>query len=429
MKAFAATLCLLTGVFGFSQNVVTTDIDNFWIAYDKIRATNDSIAQYAYIDTFIKNGTPGLHGIMQARRYTPASYVLAIGQYPEFWESVRPNTLLAGEFATAIDKHIANFRKLYPALKPANIYFTVGAFRTNGTTLNGNVLIGSELALADETAVTTEFPDQYSHLRPFFDTNPINDVVFLNVHEYVHTQQPTTIGNSLLAQCVIEGVAEFLATRIMAIPSPTEAVKFGPKHDKRIKDRFMADMFNPLAFYDWLWNDISNEFQMRDLGYYTGYAIAEGYYNKAADKSVAIKQMIELDYNNPQVLAAFVDQSGYLPKPALEYLAAFESTRPTVIAMGPFENGSSNVKPGKATITLTFSEPMDRQFRNFELGPLGEEHILRISRAEFAPDGKSITLETDLEPNKHYQLEIGYQFRTRGNIPLRPYLIDFKTSE
>jgi hypothetical protein len=37
---------------------------------------------------------------------------------------------------------------VYPELRHAKIYFTVGAMRSNGTTLDSMVLIGSEFAMA-----------------------------------------------------------------------------------------------------------------------------------------------------------------------------------------------------------------------------------------------------------------------------------------
>lgn len=427
MRYFAALLLLLA-LPAQGQEFVTADIDNFWKAYDKIRATRDSVQQYAYINEYIANGTPGLHAMMQARHYTAQEYVEAINNYPAFWKSVRPNTARAKDFATEISKEVGNLRKLYPALKPANIYFTVGALRSGGTTLNGMVLIGSEIALADEHTQSSEFPERLGHLPYYFEGNPVNDVVFLNVHEYIHTQQRTTIGNTALAQCVIEGVAEFLAVKAMQKPSPTPAVQFGPKRNGQIKERFAPDMHNPLAIYDWMWNSMDNEFGVRDLGYYIGYAICERYYDKAKDKLAAINDMINLDYNNPDALAAFTDASGYFDRPVLEYRAQFEEKRPRVTGTGDFANNKT-VKPGKMAITVHFSAPMHQRYRNFELGPLGEDSLLRLTNAQFSEDGRSITLETDLLPGKRYQLELGYQFRDTEGRPLVPYLVDFTTSQ
>lgn len=413
-----------------NQTIVTSDIDNFWIAYDKISATNDSAKQYEYINEYIAKGSSGLKAMMEVRRYTPQSYIDAINSYPAFWESIRPNTLKAKGFAIDIEKGVSKLKDLYPEMKPANVYFTVGALLSNGTTQGNSVLIGSELALADENTVSSEFQDRLSHLPYFFQSNPIQDIVFLNVHEFVHTQQKTTIGNTLLARCVLEGVAEFLAAKALEKASPTPAISFGQKQYKRIRDAFSKEMFSPIAQWNWLNNDFNNEFQMRDLGYYTGYAICESYYNKTADKKAAIKEMIELDYNNEDALAAFVDKSGYFEKPVKQYRDEFEKSRPYVVGIKPFKNGDKNVKPGNTEIIIEFSQELDTSHRNFDYGPLGESNVLLINRVNgFSADGKSISVMADLQPGRHYQMTVGPGFRTADGTPLIPYLIDIITAE
>lgn len=146
--------------------IITTDIDHFWNAYDKITSTEDTIEQRRYLqERFLDKGSPGLDGIMRARNYTPQEYLQAIRDYPRFWASVRKNTLqagtLAGELKTGIDK----LKALYPDLKPADIYFTIGVLRTNGTVMDSMLLIGTELAMANENIATEEFPERLGHLQ------------------------------------------------------------------------------------------------------------------------------------------------------------------------------------------------------------------------------------------------------------------------
>ena len=62
-----------------SNNVITSDIDNFWNAYDQITSTKDSSIKYEILDrVFISKGTPGLKAIMAARSYTDESFIGAI---------------------------------------------------------------------------------------------------------------------------------------------------------------------------------------------------------------------------------------------------------------------------------------------------------------------------------------------------------------
>jgi hypothetical protein len=412
-----------------NQYVITSDIKNFWTAYDKIKETSDSTLHIGYInDLFIKQGTDGLKSIMKARGYTAKSYLDAIRHYPLFWHSVRANTLRANEFADSIAIEVDKLAKIYNKLKPAHIYFTVGALRTNGTTLDGNVLIGSELALADAQTVSSEFPKALSHLKTFFSSNPINGTVFLNVHEYVHTQQKSSIGYNLLSQCVIEGAAEFVAVTVTGKPSSTPAIEFGTQHFEKVRSVFARQMFFEDSGF-WLYSNADNEFKMRDLGYYVGYEICRKYYQNAKDKNLAISEMITLDYNNPSALYQFVDRSGYFEKPVSKLNRAYEKDRPVVIGIKEFKNGSKKVDPNLTGITINFSAKMDKKYRNFELGPLGETHLLRIKEFKgFSDDGYSASFDVALKPNKQYQLLIGSGFRDENGIPLKSYLINFTTA-
>jgi hypothetical protein len=294
------------------------------------------------------------------------------------------------------------------------------------------VLIGSELALANEHIPTEEIALNFSHLPSYFKSNPGKNIVFLNIHEYIHTQQKTTVGNHLLAQTVIEGVAEFVAEKALEINSPNPQIAYGKQHDLAIKSAFEKEMYSPMV-YNWIWNSPNNTFGMRDLTYYVGYAICEAYYNKASDKNKALQDMIYLDYNNPQELNAFVENSAYFEKPLSVYQQAFEKSRPFVIKSLTNDVSSKNTVINNTldTIKVQFSQPMDIRYRNFELGPLGKEAQLYFKDIiGFSKDSLSFSfIPQTLEADKNYQIEFGYGFRNINGIPLKPFLIDFKTSK
>lgn len=365
---------------------------------------------------------------MEVREYTAKSYIDAIKNYPLFWKSIRANTLKAKSFSTQINKGIGRFKQLYPQMKPATIYFTIGALRTNGTTQHNQILIGSELALADSNINTSEFTATLSHLIPFFKSNPIQHVVFGNVHEYVHTQQKTTVANTLLGQCILEGVAEFLAIKATGQPSPTPAMAYGPPQAMRIKSRFAQQMFKANTGF-WLYSNQTNEFNVRDLGYYVGSTICQLYYNKAKSKTLAIKQMIELDYNDEAAMMKFVDESGYFNQNMNLLRKTFEASRPYVIALEELNNQSANIDTSVNKLTITFSDRMNTSTRGFDFGPLGETNVLRVKRfIGFSADGKSVSIEVDLKPNKRYQLLLTDRFENVNGIPIKPFLIEFNTS-
>lgn len=391
-----------------SVNLITTDIDHFWQAYDKIISTKDTSAQYTYLNTlFLEKSTAGQKAMINARNYTSKDYLRVISERQPYFNSIRANTLKAKYYAKAIAIKVEKLKQLYPALKPAEIYFTVGAFRSGGTTTGKMVLIGSEIAMAGEQ---------------------LDNLVFTNVHEYVHTQQKTNMGDNLLAQCVMEGVAEFVSEKVMAIPATLPALTYGKAHTESIKQVFTLQMFNTGNGF-WLYSNAENQFGLRDLGYYVGYAIAEQYYAKATDKARAIAEMIELDYNNMEALSAYVDQSGYFNQKVKQLRDEYEKNRPFVVSATP-EKATDSVGSLKYTVKILFSKPMDKRLRNFEYGPLGKENAMYVKKfVGFSVDGSTATFETELKPGRQYQLVLGEGFKDASGVGMKPYLIDIKTGD
>ena len=415
-----------------AQHVITSDIDNFWKAYEKITSTQDSILQIKYLNEFYLNkGTPGLNAIRKARNYTDQDYLSAIHNYPKFWASVKSNTLKAKTIATELELGIAKFGKLYPELKPADIYFTIGALRTNGTFSDNLVLIGSEFAMADKNTITSEFPENIRMgRRAYFDSNPIENIVLLNIHEYVHTQQKP-VAQNLLAYVVNEGVAEFVSEKVMGKPSVVPAVKYGKSNYEKVNAKFEQEMFYLNNQSKWLWSDAPNEFGVRDLGYYIGYQICENFYNKAIDKKEAVKKLIAIDYHNQTEFEAFVNGTNFFSKPVEKLKQEFEKTRPTVIGIKEFANNSVNVNSKTKEITIQFSEPLNGFNTGIDYGELGETAFPKndVRKRHWAEDKKSWSIPVSLIPNKKYQLLITDNFRTKSSIPLKQYLIEFQTGE
>lgn len=410
-------------------NIITTDVTNFWQAFDSVKKTNDSVKQIKYLnELFINKGTPGLEAVMIARRYTVLSYQNAINKYPRFWKTLRPNTLKISDYTENIKQGVFQFKKLYPDAKSAQIYFTIGALRTGGTTIENKVLIGSEIALADNKVNASELENDFPHLLTYFKTNdPKKSLVFGNIHEYVHTQQDTTIANSLLSKTIIEGVAEFVAEKALNISSPNEALIYGKINDKKIKDAFVKELFTEFEIM-WFWSNSNNQFKIGDLGYYVGYAICKSYFEQATNKQKAIKEMIELDYLNKDKVYKFVDASKYFDKSLAKYQKEIEIKRPRVVRISEFNNNSKNIDSKIKTMTIEFSKSMNTELLNLRLGPLGEHNLLNvIENLGWSKDGKKITYKIELKPNLRQQLLVSDIFRSKEGYLLAPYLIDITT--
>ena len=307
-----AALLLPCSVPAAPSQVVTDDIGRFWATYDAVRAEPDVERQVALVQQrYIDPGSPGLHALMQVRHYTAREYAEAIQAWPHFWASVRPLTANAQQASATLERDLAAFRELYPALRPATITYAVGVLRTGGTTLGDKVLIGAEMALGDERVDVSELPEPMrSRLRIFYDSRPGANNAQNNLHEYVHTQQHETTGN-LAQYAVREGVAEYVAERISGRRPALPFYDYGATHEAEIRTRFIAEMDGD-DLDNWLYNSARNPFGVSDVGYYAGYRIAQEYMRQQTDEGAAIARMIELDYADPDAVRGFIEASGWL---------------------------------------------------------------------------------------------------------------------
>lgn len=410
-----------------SPVIVADDVLRFWRAYDLVTATADSATQADILEReFFAPGTPGLQAIMAARRYTKEEYRQCINAYPKFWASMRENMLQAPLLADKIKEGASRFFAIYPQQQPVEVYFTVGCFRTNGTIVDTLLLIGTELALAGPEVDLSEWPERMDGLRPYMERSPIDNLVFLNTHEFGHTQQTTRRGYNLLGECIFEGVPELMATLALEQPSTTPAIAFGEANAAKVKAAFTREM-GAEYYGNWLQNDANNQFGIRDLGYYIGYDMVRQYYTAAADKPAAIKYLIELDYQDSAAVNQFVDQLHYFDRPVAEYLREYAARRPRVTHVAQFENEATGVDPGLREITFNFSLPLDTYFRNTDYGPLGEAYCPKIDGATTAEDGLSATYQVSLEPGRKYQFTLGSGYRTEDGVRLVPYTLTFET--
>ena len=411
------------------SRVFNNDVTNFWKAYDSIVLTSDSFQKIQILnELFLNQASEGQQAMINARRYKPQEYIRSIERFPQYWESIRANMGQIDDLSSELQEGIDGLKGLYPGLKPAEIYFTVGAFRSNGTTMDSMVLIGSELAMADSTININEVIKDFPHLEAYYKSSPKENLVFLNTHEYVHTQQNTTIGSNLLAQTVIEGIPEFLAELALEMDSSNPQMSYGKANDEKVKNKYVKEMYSPIL-YNWFWNSPDSDFGLRDMGYYIGYKISEGFYNQSKDKSLAVKQMIELDYTNMDSIESFVSRSNYFELPLSEYKSLFSELRPKVtkiVGLGP---DTASVRPGKIKLEILFNKPMDVTRISTDVGSMGLDYMPKITSANFNEEGTILQYELMTEPSRPYEMVLHWNMRDIQGLALQPDTIRFHTAE
>lgn len=288
---------------------VTSDIDNFWRAYDAFRQNGTSAAfQAEYLD----RASDGLRDFIQARSVTATSLAQMVNAFRQYFDAIRPNTLRLATQAAILDEIRHNFAQI-EALYPASVYppvtFLIGRFSTGGTIRQSGMLIGTEFfAIDDNTPLQELGAFQRATVRP------LDSIPLIVAHEHAHilqtrfgsiTRQPTL---TLLSASLAEGAADFLA-EVAAGSHPNQHIHaYGLAHEAALWAEF-TQVMNGTDISDWLYNQgATGDGRPGDLGYFIGYRITQAYYSKATDKTAAIREIIEL--SNP---AAFLAASGYSP--------------------------------------------------------------------------------------------------------------------
>jgi uncharacterized protein YjaZ len=304
-------LVLKASSFGQSKTkIFTSDIDNFWIAYDSVKTTTDTTKQKEFIQRlYLDKATSGLKDFIIAREHSPKRHLDNILKNPKFWVSLRPHTLQIKTFTSDIEKLMSRFKKLYPSFKQPDVYFTIGCLNSGGTTTADKILIGSEIAASDSTVDASEIG---SWLRGVFKDN--RNVVYLVAHEVGHTQQKGGDSeddgtSNLLGYCIREGACDFIAELLLEKPVTSPYMTYGKANEKKLWESFQQEMYGQET-KNWLYNDGDAPSGQADLGYFIGYKICKTYYENAKNKKKALKEIIELEYNKESVLK-FLEKSKY----------------------------------------------------------------------------------------------------------------------
>ena len=296
-----------------ATKIFTTDIDNFWNAYDSVQTTKDTTKQAQFIQQlYLDRATDGLKDFMVSRRHSAQRHLKNILKYPKFWVSIRPHTLQIKSYTTDIEEVMLRFKKLYGSFKQPTVYFTIGCLNSGGTISDGKILIGSELATADSSVDASELG---AWEQGNFKIN--RGVVSMVAHEVGHTQQNLDEADPdstlhLLGWCIQEGVCDFIAELLLQKPINQGYMTYGKANEKEVW-RIFEQQMNGHNIKDWLYNGGEAPSGCVDLGYFVGYIICKSYYENSKNKEQALKEIIELQYKNDTVLK-FLGKSKYQDK-------------------------------------------------------------------------------------------------------------------
>lgn len=290
----AALLCLAQAAK--SQDATTPDIhiedvSRFFAIYDAAagRPSAEQL-QRDYLDA----GSEGLHQFARIRNITGARIADTLTRNPQIYSNARRCMEVLPRVRERVTVALRTLVQLYPQAKLPPVTIAVGRGKPVGV---GSPVTGIQIGL--EALCATD----YMH------ANVEDRFVYVIAHEYAHVQQyqplvdkehPTVLEGSL-----IEGAAELTAEIIAgSVSSPAHAI-LAKGREREIETAFLTDV-DKTDISAWLYNG-SRE-KSGDLGYWVGYRITKAYYQRAANKPQALREILEM--KDPKAL---LEKSGWSP--------------------------------------------------------------------------------------------------------------------
>ena len=285
-------------------HVETGDIDLFWQVFDKLHHKN---AGEIFMNDYLLKGSKGLQTFFLVRwSGNIHNYINTLKQHENFYRSIRPLYNNINEKMQTVYTAANKLKDLYPPSFFPPIYLMVGMMTAGGTPDGGaGLLIGTEFYSMSNTTDTTGLG---AWERSVIKSNEY--LVPIIIHEYVHIQQKIPQSSTVLAKVINEGSADFITQLISGKNINEHIHAYGNKREKELFEKFEKEKDGTDLSY-WLHNgaEALKRGIPADLGYYLGYKIVESYYNKAADKKQAVKDILEIkDFDD------FYKRSGYSAK-------------------------------------------------------------------------------------------------------------------
>ena len=286
---------------------VTSDIENFWRAYDLAAKETDKTKRIAIFQTeYLDKGSPGLKDFLRLRIRSAENLVSAIDRMPKYYASIRPQTLQVQRMEKRMRSAFEKFKSIYPAAVFPDVYFLIGVTSSGGTTGPSGLLIGTEMYGKTAKSPMNELS---AWLRVVLST--IDTVPAIVAHESCHYNQNYSNApeqRNLLGKALQEGACDTIGELISGRNINEHLKTYGKTHDAEIWRDFEAEMYKQ-DISKWVYNAANAKDRPADLGYYVGYLITRAYYRKAKDKRQAVHDIL-----NIQDARAFYEASGARPK-------------------------------------------------------------------------------------------------------------------
>jgi Predicted Zn-dependent protease (DUF2268) len=256
----------------FAARVRYDDVERFFRVLDAAKGRPSAQAiQRDYLDS----GSTGVRDFVPYRIESAQALAETIAKEPTLFENARKCRSILPNLERRVRPSYLAFQQILPDAKLPETTILIGRGNSGGTSRPSGVLIGLEVIC---------------NASMFGDGG---DAVLghLVAHELGHTQQAYFRGDTLLANALNEGVAEFIGELISGQVSNPQHARQVAGREGDIERAFVRDM-RGADRSRWLYNRPGSAEWPGDLGYWVGYRIAKSYFDRATDKRAAVREML-----------------------------------------------------------------------------------------------------------------------------------------
>lgn len=281
------------------MKIETSDIPLFWSAYDLAYGRPPQERQAIFDSEYFAKGSIGLHDFWRLRIESSAQLVGTIDAHPRYYQALRQ---ISGEVPTQaakIEVACRRFDELIGGAVLSDTYLLIGRMNCGGTEYSARLLIGVDMF---GQSPTTPIDELSSWNRDVLW--PLSDLSRVVLHEFVHANQRYQQTETVLAECVKEGVCDFIVTHLLG-PHDSIHYRYGRRHEEALWQRFKGEMHTQ-NYSNWLGEGTNAKDRPADLGYFVGHQICAAYFARQNGHAQAMRDMLQIrDFDE------FLEQSGY----------------------------------------------------------------------------------------------------------------------
>lgn len=268
--------------------IVTSDVDRF---LGVLQSNGGAPSADTLRRDYLERGSPGLQEFLRMRIESPEALAKAVANRRQYYGSLASSLASVSSVRPEVGKALRRLERLYPDAKLPPVYIVIGRMNSAGISTDTGLVIGAEMFGAGAGVPVEELSKwQRSVIKP------VSELPGIVAHELIHFQQRPRTNETLLAQAIREGSADFVGELISGRNSNHQLRAYGDAHAAELWREFSTAMTGT-DLSRWLYQGDKSTDRPADLGYWIGYEITSAYYANAPDKRQALREILTVtDY-------------------------------------------------------------------------------------------------------------------------------------